>query len=97
MIAQDVTDEKKTIDMYRQIIKVPREEADEMTALLFMDILEDEEDHHDTFTTLLKQVCRNMKRTDSYQSTSLLFLLPSRTFISLGFISLESLIASEIE
>jgi bacterioferritin len=56
MIAQDVADEKKAIDMYRQIIKVAREEADETTALLFMEILKDEEDHHDTFTTLLEQV-----------------------------------------
>jgi bacterioferritin len=33
-----------------------REEADETTAFLFMEILKDEEDHHDTFTTLLEQV-----------------------------------------
>jgi len=56
MIAQDVKDEKKAIDMYKQIIKMAREEADETTAFLFNDILKDEEDHHDTFTTLLEQV-----------------------------------------
>jgi bacterioferritin len=56
MITQDVTDEKKAIDMYKLIIKMAREEADETTAFLFMEILKDEEDHHDTFTTLLEQV-----------------------------------------
>jgi bacterioferritin len=56
MIAQDVKDEKKAIDMYKGIIKMARAEDDETTALLFMEILKDEEDHHDTFTTLLEQV-----------------------------------------
>jgi bacterioferritin len=56
MIAQDVLDEKKAIDMYKQIIKMAHEEADETTAFLFNEILKDEEDHHDTFTTLLEQV-----------------------------------------
>jgi bacterioferritin len=56
MIAQDVKDEKKAIDMYKEIIVVARKESDETTAFLFMEILKDEEDHHDTFTTLLEQV-----------------------------------------
>jgi len=56
MIAQDVKDEKKAIDMYKQIIKIAHEEADETTAFLFNNILKDEEDHHDTFSTLLEQV-----------------------------------------
>jgi bacterioferritin len=56
MIAQDVKDEKNAIDMYKDIIDVARKESDETTAFLFMEILKDEEDHHDTFTTLLEQV-----------------------------------------
>jgi bacterioferritin len=56
MIAQDVKDEKKAIDMYKEIIELARKESDETTAFLFMEILKDEEDHHDTFTTLLEQV-----------------------------------------
>jgi bacterioferritin len=56
MIAQDVKDEKKAIDMYKEIIELARKESDETTALIFMEILKDEEDHHDTFTTLLEQV-----------------------------------------
>jgi bacterioferritin len=56
MITQDVKDEKNAIDLYKQVIELARKEADETTAFLFMEILKDEEDHHDTFTTLLEQV-----------------------------------------
>jgi bacterioferritin len=56
MITQDVKDEQKAIDMYKEIITLARNEKDETTAFLFMGILKDEEDHHDTFTTLLEQV-----------------------------------------
>jgi bacterioferritin len=56
MIAQDVKDEKNAIDMYKGIIDLARKESDETTAFLFNEILKDEEDHHDTFTTLLEQV-----------------------------------------
>ncbi|MCJ7423277.1 ferritin [Candidatus Bathyarchaeota archaeon] len=56
MIAQDVKDEEKAITLYKQIIELARKENDETTAFLFMGILKDEEDHHDTFTTLLEQV-----------------------------------------
>jgi bacterioferritin len=56
MIARDVEDEKKAIDMYRIIIDLAQKEKDTTTAFLFMEILKDEEDHHDTFTTLLEQV-----------------------------------------
>jgi bacterioferritin len=56
MLAQDAKDEKSAIDMYKGIIDAARKENDETTALLFMEILKEEEDHHDTFTTLLEQV-----------------------------------------
>ena len=56
MITQDVQDEKKAIDMYKEIISLAQKEADTTTAFLFMEILKEEEDHHDTFTTLLEQV-----------------------------------------
>jgi bacterioferritin len=56
MVAQDVKDEKNAIIMYKEIIELARKESDETTAFLFMEILKDEEDHHDTFTTLLEQV-----------------------------------------
>jgi bacterioferritin len=56
MLTQDMADERKAIEMYKQIIEMARKEADETTALLFMEIPKDEEDHHDTFETLLEQV-----------------------------------------
>jgi len=56
MLVQDVKDEEKAMEMYKEIIELARKEKDETTAFLFMGILKDEEDHHDTFTTLLEQV-----------------------------------------
>jgi bacterioferritin len=56
MVAQDVKDEQNAITMYKGIIEAARKETDETTAFLFMQILKDEEDHHDTFTTLLEQI-----------------------------------------
>jgi bacterioferritin len=56
MVTEDIKDEKKAIDMYKEIIELARKESDETTAFLFMGILKDEEDHHDTFTTLAEQI-----------------------------------------
>jgi len=56
MVAQDMKDEKNAIEMYKMIIEAARKEGDEATALLFMEILKDEEDHHDTFSTLYSQI-----------------------------------------
>jgi bacterioferritin len=56
MLTQDVKDEEKAMQMYKETIELARKEKDETTAFLFMGILKDEEDHHDTFTTLLEQV-----------------------------------------
>jgi bacterioferritin len=56
MVVQDMQDEKKAIEMYKTIIESARKEGDEATALLFMEILKDEEEHHDTFETLFAQI-----------------------------------------
>ena len=56
MIAQDVKDEEGAIILYKQIIEVARKAGDETTNRIFREILEDEEDHHDTFTTLLEKI-----------------------------------------
>ena len=56
MIGQDIKDEKNAIDMYKTIIKMAQEEGDTTTAFIFKQILEDEEDHHDTFTTLIEDL-----------------------------------------
>jgi len=56
MIEQDVKDEEHAIKLYRGILEKAREENDEVTHRLFRSILEAEEDHHDTFTTLLEDM-----------------------------------------
>ena len=56
MIAQDIKDEANAITLYKQIIKMAEEEGDTTTAFIFREILEDEEDHHDTFTTMLEDL-----------------------------------------
>jgi bacterioferritin len=56
MIAQDVKDEENAIVLYKKIIELARKEDDETTNRLFRDILQQEEDHHDTFSTLLEDM-----------------------------------------
>ncbi|MFH1336681.1 MAG: ferritin-like domain-containing protein [Candidatus Zixiibacteriota bacterium] len=54
MLQQDKKDEEGAITLYKQIINLAQEEKDITTARLFEEILEDEEEHHDTFTSLLE-------------------------------------------
>ncbi len=54
MIKQNVKDEEGAIELYREIIALARKEGDEVTKKMFMSILADEEEHHDTFTSLLE-------------------------------------------
>jgi bacterioferritin len=56
MITRDKKDEETAIALYKKIIGVARKAGDETTALLFQEILSDEEDHHDTFETLLEEI-----------------------------------------
>jgi bacterioferritin len=56
MLAQDIKDEMNAIKMYRGIVDQARKEKDETTMFLFQGILKEEEEHHDTFTTLYEQV-----------------------------------------
>jgi bacterioferritin len=56
MIKQDIKDEKIAIEMYKQIIEMAQKEGDVTTAFIFKQILEQEEDHHDTFTTLFEEI-----------------------------------------
>lgn len=56
MIQRDVKDEENAISLYKEIIAQARSEKDETTAFLFEGILKDEEEHHDTFTTLLEDL-----------------------------------------
>ncbi|MCX8095532.1 MAG: ferritin-like domain-containing protein [Caldisericia bacterium] len=56
MIEQDKKDEENAISMYKEIIKVAIDEGDVTTKRIFEDILKDEEEHHDTFTSLLEEI-----------------------------------------
>jgi len=51
MIKQDIKDEEGAIKMYKSINEMALKEGDVTTAHMFRDILEQEEEHHDTFST----------------------------------------------
>jgi len=53
MLEADAKAEEEAIVLYKEIIKQASSEGDSTTRLLFEQILAEEEDHHDTFTTLL--------------------------------------------
>ncbi len=55
MLEYDVRAEEEAIDLYKEIIKQASAEGDSTTRLLFEQILAEEEEHHDTFTTLLEK------------------------------------------
>jgi len=56
MIKQDIKDESGAITLYKEIIEIAKKEGDVTTAFLFKGILQQEEDHHDTFTTLAEEL-----------------------------------------
>ncbi len=56
MIKSDIKAEEDAIKMYKGIIELATKEGDVTTAFIFKEILEDEEEHHDTFTTLNEQL-----------------------------------------
>jgi bacterioferritin len=52
----DTKAEEEAIVMYKEIIALATKEGDVTTAFIFKEILEDEEEHHDLFTTMLEEV-----------------------------------------
>jgi len=56
MIKQDAKDEEGAITLYKQVLDLAKKEGDEVTHRLFRNILADEEDHHDIFTSLLEEI-----------------------------------------
>lgn len=54
MLKRDVADEEGAITLYKQIIALARKEGDEVTENMFVGILADEEEHHNTFTNFLE-------------------------------------------
>jgi len=56
MIEQDRKDEEGAIALYKRIIDTAAKEGDEVTSHMFREILVEEEDHHDVFSTLLEEI-----------------------------------------
>jgi len=56
MIEQDVKDEENAIKLYKGIMEQAIKERDYTTVSLFQQILKDEEEHHDFFTSLLEEI-----------------------------------------
>lgn len=54
MLERDKADEEGALVLYREIVKKAGDEGDIVTKKLFRSILADEEEHHDTFTSLLE-------------------------------------------
>jgi bacterioferritin len=52
MIDLDTLAEDGAIKLYKEIVKVARDEGDVTTAYIFEGILEEEEEHHDFFTSI---------------------------------------------
>lgn len=56
MIKQDANDEANTIKLYKEVNDVAVKERDVTTARIFRKVLEDEEEHHDTFMSILEDI-----------------------------------------
>jgi len=52
----DTKAEEEAIVLYKKFIEQAQKEGDVTTAFMFKEILEDEEEHHDLFTTMLEEV-----------------------------------------
>ncbi len=52
----DTKAEEEAILLYKKIIEQAQKQGDVTTAFIFKEILEDEEEHHDLFTTMLEEV-----------------------------------------
>jgi len=52
MVDNDIKAEEEAIEMYKEIENLADAEKDPTTRFIFESILEDEEDHHDFFTSL---------------------------------------------
>ncbi|MFH0848506.1 MAG: ferritin-like domain-containing protein [archaeon] len=55
MLTFDVKAEAEAIAMYKEIIQIALQEGDQTTNRIFREILEDEEEHHDFFTSALEK------------------------------------------
>jgi bacterioferritin len=56
MLAQDKKDEEGAIKLYKETLELAWKEDDQITHKLIRGVLSDEEEHHDTFVSLLEEV-----------------------------------------
>lgn len=56
MIERAGKDEEVATALHKQTVEMTEKNGDIATATLFREILEDEEEHHDTFTGLLEEI-----------------------------------------
>jgi bacterioferritin len=56
MVDLDIVAEQQAIDLYKEIMEVAMKEGDPTTRFIFEKILEEEEEHHDFFTSLKQGV-----------------------------------------
>lgn len=56
MFDNDIKAEEEAIELYKKINEMALKEGDVTTAHIFRDILEDEEEHHDFFTTIKEEI-----------------------------------------
>jgi len=61
MVDNDIKAEEEAIELYKVIEKVADAEGDVTTRFIFESILEDEEDHHDFFTSLKEKPKKKKK------------------------------------
>ena len=54
MLAKDMKDEEDAVKLYKKTILLAEKEGDITTAQIFKKILQDEEDHHDFFQSVLE-------------------------------------------
>jgi bacterioferritin len=54
MLKKDLKDEEGAVKLYKQVVALAEREGDITTAQIFKKILQDEEEHHDTFQGLLE-------------------------------------------
>jgi len=54
MLKKDLKDEEGAVKLYKQVVTLAEKEGDITTAQIFKKILQDEEEHHDTFQGLLE-------------------------------------------
>lgn len=53
MVGVDARTEEQAISLYRDVVRRAEEDGDDETALMFRQMIHDEQDHHNTFLTLL--------------------------------------------